>query len=487
MGKTCWRPHPAHRGAMAVVVTTDHGPRTTDQTGPRTTDQTGPPTTDLHEVQFDGLPGPTHHFGGLSPGNLASTGHAGFRSRPRAAARQGLAKMRAVLDLGVVQALLPPLARPDLDFLRGCGFAGTDRAVILGAEAEAPTLLRWAQSSAAMWTANCATVAPGVDSDGTTRLVVANLVATAHRQVEAAPRAAMLARILRDAPGVTVVDPLPALAALADEGAANHCRLAAGAHGAPGVHLFVHGRADGIPSERLPSRFPARQSRAASAAVARLLALPAPRVLHARQLPAAIDAGAFHNDVVMVADRDRVLLHEHALVDQERVLAQARALVPGLRAHVVAAADLPLDDAVRSYLFNSQLLTTPAGVVLVAPAQAGEGAAGRVVARLLDDGLIVRALHLDLGESMANGGGPACLRLRVPLSPAQLAGVAPGVVMDAAKLSALEAWVDRHYRDELRAEDLADPALLDEGRRALDELTALLGLGALYRFQGGPC
>lgn len=448
-------------------------------------DRLSPPG--LLEVQFDGLPGPTHHFGGLSHGNLASTGNAGFRSHPRAAARQGLAKMRAVLELGVVQALLPPLARPDLDFLRGCGFVGSERATLVGAEADAPRLLRWAQSSAAMWTANCATVAPGVDSDGTTRLAVANLVATAHRQLEAAPRAAMLRRILGGAEGVAVVDPLPALTALADEGAANHCRLAPGDHGNPGVHLFVHGRADGLPADRLPGRFPARQSREASAAVARLLALPAPRVLHARQDPRAIDAGAFHNDVVMVADRDRALLHEHALVDQDRVLAQLRALVPGLRAHVVASADLPLDEAVRSYLFNSQLLTTPSGVVLVAPAQAAEGAAGRAVARLRDDGLIDRALHLDLGESMANGGGPACLRLRVPLTRAQLAGVAPGVLLDADRIAALEAWVDRHYRVELRAEDLADPALLDEGRRALDELTALLGLGALYRFQGGPC
>ena len=300
---------------MAAVPTTDHRLSTPEDgrlppaVGPRTTDPSR--TMDsLVEVQFDGLPGPTHHFGGLSHGNLASTGHAGFRSRPRAAARQGLAKMRAVLALGVVQALLPPLMRPDLDFLRDCGFAGNERAMLLGAEAEAPRLLRWAQSSAAMWTANCATVAPGIDSDGTTRLVVANLVATAHRQLEAAPRAAMLRRILRDVPAVAVIDALPALAALSDEGAANHCRLAAGEYGHPGVHLFVHGRAEGLAADRLPSRFPARQQRDASAAVARLLALPAPRVLHARQDPRAIDAGAFHNDVVMVADRDRALLHD---------------------------------------------------------------------------------------------------------------------------------------------------------------------------------
>ena len=84
----------------------------------------------LIEVQFDGLPGPTHHFGGLSQGNLASQAHAGFRSRPRAAARQSLAKMRRLLDLGAVQAVLPPLLRPDLDLLRESGFTGDDGAVL---------------------------------------------------------------------------------------------------------------------------------------------------------------------------------------------------------------------------------------------------------------------------------------------------------------------------------------------------------------------
>jgi len=64
------------------------------------------------ELQLDGLVGPTHHFGGLSVGNLASMRHAGWQSRPRQAALQGLAKMRQVLALGVPQAVLPP--SPDL-------------------------------------------------------------------------------------------------------------------------------------------------------------------------------------------------------------------------------------------------------------------------------------------------------------------------------------------------------------------------------------
>jgi succinylarginine dihydrolase len=441
----------------------------------------------LVEVQFDGLPGPTHHYGGLSAGNVASASHAGQMSRPRAAALQCLEKMATVLALGVPVCLLPPLARPDLGFLAACGFTGDPRGALLMAEAESPELVRWAQSSAAMWTANAATVAPGADGDGITRLVPANLVATAHRALEAAPRTAMLRALLGRVPRLEVEEAVPPLAHLGDEGAANHTRLTAGAHGLPGVHLFVHGRALGMEAARLPRRFPARQTLEASRAVARLLRLPAARCLHARQHPDAIDAGAFHNDVVMVGDRERLLLHERALVEQPRVLAQLRALVPGLRVHEVAEADLPLDAAVRSYLFNSQLLSTPAGTVLVAPQHCGEGPAAAAIRRLADEGFIARAVLVDLQQSMANGGGPACLRLRVPLDAAQRAALPPGIVLDAARIAALKVWVEGHYRESLAAEDIADPRLIDEGRAALAALTTLLGLPPLYRFQGGPC
>src|SRR5215470_14096078 len=143
------------------------------------------------ELQLDGLVGPTHHFGGLSFGNLASMRHAGWQSRPRQAARQGLAKMRQVLALGVPQAVLPPLLRPEVGLLRQVGFRGSDAAVLTQAAASAPYLLRLAMSSAFMWTANVATVIPSSDSvDGRCHVVVANLVATPHRALEGSARAA---------------------------------------------------------------------------------------------------------------------------------------------------------------------------------------------------------------------------------------------------------------------------------------------------------
>jgi succinylarginine dihydrolase len=86
---------------------------------------------------------------------------------------------------------------------------------------------------------------------------------------------------------------------------------------------------------------------------------------------------------------------------------------------------------------------------------------------------------------MRNGGGPACLRLRVALSATQLARVHPGVRLDGTLYERLTGWAERHYRDYLCPGDLADPKLLDESRAAIDALTGVLNLGPIYRFQGG--
>ncbi|GIX46253.1 MAG: N-succinylarginine dihydrolase [Candidatus Tectimicrobiota bacterium] len=437
----------------------------------------------VREVQLDGLVGPTHHFGGLSFGNLASMAHAGWRSRPRQAARQGLAKMRQVLALGLVQAVLPPLERPDLDFLRRLGFRGSDAEVLAKTAQEAPYLLNLATSSAFMWAANMATVIPSHDSeDGKCHVVMANLIATPHRALEAPRRTAMLRVLFPDTRYVEVHDPLPPSPALRDEGAANHSRLSSEPEAA-GWHLFVYGATAAAPEASLPRRFPPRQSREASEAVARVGRLRPGHARFVRQHPRAIDAGAFHNDVVMVGSGNRLLLHECCLEEQAAVLAWCRQRLPELWVYEVPARELSLKQAVRSYLFNSQLLHTPQGWVLLAPAECQQGPAARVVQRLLDDGFVDRVLFQDLEQSMWGGGGPACLRLRLPLTQAELASMHSGVLLTEDKLQALEAWVDRYYREELTPHDLADPQLLEESRQALDALTQLLQLGCLYAFQ----
>ena len=154
----------------------------------------------------------------------------------------------------------------------------------------------------------------------------------------------------------------------------------------------------------------------------------------------------------------------------------------------MSAAELPLGEAIASYLFNSMLVRPPAGdrLLLVAPVEVAESPAARgVVQRILaGNGAIGAVEYVDVRESMRNGGGPACLRLRLSLTADELAAANPAQRLDARLHAALSELVGRRWRDRLMPADLADPALLDESRAALDELTRLLGLGGgFYPFQ----
>jgi succinylarginine dihydrolase len=434
---------------------------------------------------FDGLPGPTHNYAGLAEGNLAASRNARLVADPRSAARQGLAKMRALAARGYPQAVLPPHERPDVHALRALGFAGTDAEVILRAGRDAPRVLAACASAAAMWEANAATVSASPDTaDGRVHFTPANLAAHFHRTLEVPTTTRVLRALFADPAHFVVHEALPPAAQFGDEGAANHTRLE-GPDGR-GIECFVYGRA-GFGEGLAPSRFPARQTREASEAVARRHGLDAGRTVLVQQSPAAIDAGVFHNDVIAVGERTLLFCHEGAFVDQPAVLEALRQRVgPSFEALVVAAAEVPLDDAVSTYLFNSQLLSRPDGrYTLVAPAEAQEHPRTRALLERLVGGAgpIGDVMVFDLRQSMRNGGGPACLRLRVPLTGDECTAVRGRVFVDESLAQALEAWIGRHYRDRIAPEDLADPALLDESRRALDELTTLLELPALYPFQ----
>lgn len=413
----------------------------------------------LVEINFDGIVGPSHNYAGLSLGNLASAGHAGDTSYPRAAALQGLAKMRHNLELGLVQGFFVPLPRPNNAFLTAIAADGSEDRRLLAAA--------WSASS--MWTANAATVSPAPDTaDGRCHLTAANLVTMPHRSQEWPDTVKQLRVAFADPAHFAVHNAVPSC--FGDEGAANHMRMCAG-HGTKGLEIFVYGRTGGA--------FPARQHEQAGRVVVRRHGLDPQRVLFVEQSPAAIAAGAFHNDVVAVANERVLFTHELAFADPIGTYAAIREKLPEAEIVVVPAAAVSLEDAIRSYLFNAQLLTLPTGeMALVVPSEACDHP--RVHAWLTDmlasNGPIRRVLPVDVRQSMANGGGPACLRLRVVADPAR---VDPRFLLDEAKARAIETVIARHWPETITSAQLGSGELAQRVVAARLALLDAVGLDEL--------
>lgn len=436
-----------------------------------------------YEVNFDGIVGPTHNYAGLSFGNLASQKHGHTTSNPREAALQGLAKMKYLADLGLKQAVLPPQRRPNLGMLRRVGFSGSDADVLWNASKQEPRLLAAAYSASSMWAANAATVTPSADAaDGRVHFTAANLVSNFHRSIESDATAEMFKRIFADGSAFAHHPPLPASSFLADEGAANHTRLCA-SHGARGIELFVYGRSAEAQGTG-PSQFPARQTREASRAIARLHQLEPARAVFAQQNPHAIDAGAFHNDVVAVGNENVLLFHASAYVNTAEPIAEIRRKFEACCGKPFYAIEVPeervtLKDAIATYLFNSQLITVPTGeMTLIAPAECQEHAGvSEFIQALIDQDNPIRSVHfVDVRQSMHNGGGPACLRLRVAVTESEFALIHPGILLTDSLYNDLVEWVKRYYRDAIRPEDLADPLLAREAIDAVESLARRLKL-----------
>jgi succinylarginine dihydrolase len=339
-----------------------------------------------------------------------------------------------------------------------------------------------------MWTANAATVAPSDDTaDGKVHLTPANLQQMFHRAIEGETTEAVLRAIFADEKRFVVHSPLPGGGQLADDGAANHTRLVV--EGRPAVHLFAWGRSAFRPFPG-PSRFPARQTLEASEALARLHGLDPARCLFPQQTAEGIDAGAFHSDVLAVGNGSFLMVHALAFVGLdalERALREK--LGPELRCAIAGADELPVAQAVAAYPFNSQVVSLPDGAMaILAPSEAqADIACRRFIERVLAEDNPVRQVHyLDVRQSMRNGGGPACLRLRIWLTDEERAAIRAPVFYTPGLHERLADWVSRHYRDRLAPSDLADPALARESMTALDELTRILELGNIYDFQQAP-
>lgn len=411
----------------------------------------------LTEINFDGIIGPSHNYAGLSLGNLASAKNAGGTSQPRAAALQGIEKMRTNLRLGLSQGFFMPQDRPDTAWLAKLGTTP---------EEADERLLANALSASSMWAANAATVSPAPDTrDGKCHLSVANLVTMPHRSHEWPGTLAQL-KLAFAHPAFAVHGPIPA--PFGDEGAANHMRLCA-THGAAGVEVFVYGLTGGP--------FPARQHLEASRSIARLHGVN--RALFVQQSEVAIAAGAFHNDVVAVANERVLFTHEFAFADKDAFYADLRGALPEVEIVEVPANRVSLADAIQSYLFNAQLVTLPdGGMALILPTEARDNAAvwTWLQEMIAGNGSIRQLVPVDVRQSMANGGGPACLRLRVVC---EAADVDPRFLADEAKLDAIADVISQYWPEAVDPTELRAPTLWADIRRARAALLTKLSLDAL--------
>lgn len=440
------------------------------------------------EYNCDGLIGPTHNYQGLSFGNVASNANKNSDSNPKEAARQGLAKMKQLSDLGLKQIVLPPHERPSIEALRQLGFIGSDKAVLRQAAKTAPHLLANASSASAMWTANAATICPSSDAaDGKVHITPANLNDKYHRAIELTQTSRILKATFKDNNHFVHHQGLPQVAQFGDEGAANHSRFCSD-YSDLGLQLFVYGR-DGFDlSQPAPQKFPARHTLQASEAVARLHQLSQDNTLFVQQNPAVIDAGVFHNDVIGVGNRNLYLYHQDAYLNADAMLERLHNYFAGKPFYAIEVSrdDVSLNDAINSYLFNSQIIDlSPECMAIVAPTECQTNPSVKAFfERLITmDNPIKEIIYRDLHQSMRNGGGPACLRLRVVLNEQEEKGVNQASILTPALFDTLDDWIDRHYRESLSAKDLGDEALLDEVRTALDELTGILQVGSIYPFQ----
>ena len=440
------------------------------------------------EVNFDGLVGPTHNYAGLSEGNVASLSNAKGSSNPKEAALQGLKKMKALLEMGLMQGVLAPQERPDIYTLKRLGFQGSDANILESAFKTAPSLLAACYSASSMWTANAATISPSADTaNNKVHFTAANLANKFHRSLEPETTTKILSAMFANSEFFEHHQHLNDNEHFGDEGAANHTRLCP-SHGEGGVEIFTYGRYAFNRNKPMPKIFPARQTFEASQAIARLHGLNLNNTVFVQQNPDVIDQGVFHNDVIGVGNQNVLFYHQQAYLNSQSFIDEVKLKFKGNSLHFVEVPteQVSIKDAVSTYLFNTQIVTlSDNNMAIIAPMHCRENKSVHTyLQQLVTDGSPINQVKFfDVNESMKNGGGPACLRLRVALNQQELDAVNPSCILTNDLYTNLVSWVEKHYRDRLVLDDLRDPNLLVESRTALDQLTQILSLGSVYQFQ----
>ncbi|RAP34002.1 succinylarginine dihydrolase [Candidatus Marinamargulisbacteria bacterium SCGC AG-410-N11] len=425
------------------------------------------------DIMIDGLIGPTHHFGGLSFGNLASMDHKKQISNPKKAALEGLEKMKLVSDLGVKQFIMPPPKRPNISFLRQLGFRGRKQHLLKEVYKQSPQLLSVSCSASSMWAANAATITSSTDSlDGKLHITPSNLISNIHRSIEVESTKQYLKQLF---PNKTLVYHHPELPmSLPDEGSANIIRLG----GEKGLYLMVYGRSLLSHDQQ---KFPARQTLEATEAIIRNHRLNPDQFLVIQQHPESIDAGVFHNDVISMGLDNLLIIHEKAFIDQENVLSNIQKRYQELTKEPldiieIRSNQLSLKEAVTTYLFNSQLLKLVDGTIgMIAPKQCQ---INHRTFNLIEDivkskNRLVRCDYVSVKESMNNGGGPACLRLRATLTEPEYESVCSKYLLIEPLYEKLIKVIDNIYPDHVKIDSVLDKRFLSQVQMCENNIWAL--------------
>jgi succinylarginine dihydrolase len=444
----------------------------------------------MSEINFDGLIGPTHNYSGLSDGNIASKKNFFSVSNPKEAALQGLKKAKILINAGLNQGLFLPHERPFIPGLKKLGFSGDNETILKSAYEYSKVLLSNFSSASSMWAANAATISPSPDTkDGKVHITPANLNTMFHRSLESDFTYTQCKLIFSDTCFV-VHKPALSISGYGDEGAANHLRISK-THEDKGFEIFVFGESafkEEAFAEYQKTSFIKRQALEVSKSVALSHRLDRNNVFYLQQHPRAIDKGSFHNDIVSLSNENIFIAHEKAFLNRDvlnHVLKHLELEVENFNYIEIPDKEIPLDDIISSYLLNSQLFTNGEGemqLILPAEVQNYENCM-QWLDKLKQTSDVKLFDFVNIKQSMMNGGGPACLRLKVILNEDEINKVNKNFILNNKRLELIEDLIEREYRDELYPDDLKDPSLLDESRRVLDELTQIFGTGSIYEFQ----
>ena len=437
----------------------------------------------MPEVNFDGLIGPTHNYSGLSEGNNASKENYSSPSNPKKAALQGIKKAETLISYGSQQGFFLPHERPFIPGLKKLGFNGTDEEILSLAFRHSKVLLNNFSSASSMWAANAATISPSPDTqDNKIHLTPANLNSMFHRSLET-EFTYQQCKIIFPKEYFEIHNPAVSISGYGDEGAANHLRISK-SDNEKGFEIFVYGES----GFKIDKTLVKRQALEVSRSIAINHKLDMENTFFLQQKHQAIEEGSFHNDIVSLSNKNVFIAHEDAFQnrdDLKKMLNILESKIDNFQYIEISNSEIPLKDIISSYLLNSQLITNVDNEMqLILPDEVKEyDNCLSWLDKLKQISDVKLFDYVDIRQSMMNGGGPACLRLKVILNDEELESLNQNFLMNNERLESIKLLIEKEYRDVLYPDDLKDPSLLDESRRVLDELTKIFGTGSIYEFQ----